>query len=86
MATHEKVSYYRAIGYVDDERRRVAGHTTADADAARLRRGAVVTDVAPVGPFWETVPEHRDCLPRYPRRFVRPGRKLRQPAQEVAHR
>jgi peptide methionine sulfoxide reductase MsrA len=82
----EKVSYHRATGYVDDEQRRVAGHATADADAAGLRRGAVVTEVAPAGPFWEKAPEHRDRLPHYPRRFVRSGRKLPQPAQEVAHR
>jgi peptide methionine sulfoxide reductase MsrA len=86
MAGNEKMSYRRAIYQVDDEQRRVAGHTTADADASGLRRGAVVTEVAPAGPFWETAPEHRDRLPRNPRRFVRPGRKLPQPAQEVAHR
>jgi glycerol-3-phosphate dehydrogenase len=49
-------------------------------------RGAVVTEVAPAVPFWETVPKYPDCLPRNPRRFVRPGRKLSQPAQEVGHR
>jgi peptide methionine sulfoxide reductase MsrA len=86
MATNEKVSYYRAISYVDDEHRRVAGHTNTDADAAALRWGAVVTEVAPTGPFCETVPQHRDCLPRNRRRFVRLGRKLPQPAQEVPHR
>lgn len=48
--------------------------------------GQVVTEVAPTGPFCENVPQHQDCLPRDPRRFVCPGRKLPQPAQEVPHR
>ena len=86
MAPNEKVSYYRAISYVDDEHRRVAGHTNTDADAAAVHRGAVVTEMAPTGPFCETVPEHRDCLRATPAgSSVRTGSR-RNPAQEVPHR
>jgi peptide-methionine (S)-S-oxide reductase len=40
----------------------------------------VVTEVAPVGPFWEAEPEHQDYLERYPNgytcHFIRPDWKL----------
>jgi len=39
-----------------------------------------VTEVAPVGDFWEAEPEHQDYLERIPNgytcHFVRPGWKL----------
>jgi len=40
----------------------------------------VVTEVVPVGPFWEAEPEHQDYLLNYPNgytcHFVRPNWKL----------
>ena len=43
-------------------------------------RAKVVTEVAPVGPFWEAEPEHQDYLERIPDgytcHFVRPDWKL----------
>ncbi|MEU1168518.1 peptide-methionine (S)-S-oxide reductase, partial [Streptomyces sp. NPDC005921] len=46
----------------------------------RLRPGKVVTEVEPVGPFWEAEPEHQDYLERYPEgytcHFPRPGWRL----------
>ena len=43
-------------------------------------RNKVVTEVAPVGDFWEAEPEHQDYLERIPNgytcHFVRPGWKL----------
>ena len=38
----------------------------ADVEASGLWPGPVVTEVAPVGDFWEAEPEHQDYLERYP--------------------
>ena len=43
--------------------------TIADVDASGLWPGKVVTEVAPVGPFWEAEPEHQDYLERISRRL-----------------
>ncbi|MER8184982.1 peptide-methionine (S)-S-oxide reductase MsrA [Kitasatospora sp. NPDC094015] len=73
-------SYRSAIFYQDDEQKRIAEDTIADVDASGIWPGKVVTEVAPVGPFWEAEPEHQDYLERYPDgytcHFVRPGWKL----------
>ena len=60
------LSYRSAIYYTDDAQRRVAAETIADVDASGLWPGKVVTELAPVGPFWEAEPEHQDYLQRYP--------------------
>jgi len=69
-------SYRSAIFYVDDEQRRVAEETIADVEASGRWPGKVVTEVTPVGAFWEAEPEHQDYLERYPNgytcHFVRP--------------
>ncbi|MCX4512888.1 peptide-methionine (S)-S-oxide reductase MsrA [Streptomyces sp. NBC_01619] len=74
------LSYRSAIYYVDDEQKRVAEDTIADVDASGLWPGKVVTEVEPVGPFWEAEPEHQDYLERYPDgytcHFPRPGWRL----------
>ena len=74
------LSYRSAIFYTTDEQRRVALDTIADVDASGLWPGKVVTEVAPVGPFWEAEPEHQDYLLHYPAgytcHFVRPNWKL----------
>ncbi|HUO21670.1 MAG TPA: peptide-methionine (S)-S-oxide reductase MsrA [Caulobacteraceae bacterium] len=73
-------SYRSAIFYADEAQRRVAEQTIADVDASGLWPGKVVTEVAPVGPFWEAEPEHQDYLERYPNgytcHFPRPGWRL----------
>ena len=80
------MSYRSAIYYTSDEQKRVAGDTIADVDASGLWPGKVVTEVAPVGDFWEAEPEHQDYLEKYPNgytcHFVRPGWKL--PVREKA--
>ncbi|MER8576576.1 peptide-methionine (S)-S-oxide reductase MsrA [Mesorhizobium sp. M1338] len=80
------LSYRSAIYYTSDEQKRVAEDTIADVDASGLWPGKVVTEVAPVGPFWEAEPEHQDYLEKYPNgytcHFVRPGWKL--PVREKA--
>jgi peptide-methionine (S)-S-oxide reductase len=59
-------SYRSAIYYVDDEQKRIAEDTIADVDASGLWPGKVVTEVEPVGDFWQAEPEHQDYLQRYP--------------------
>jgi peptide-methionine (S)-S-oxide reductase len=69
-------SYRSAIFYENDEQKRIAEDTIADVDASGLWPGKVVTEVAPVGPFWEAEPEHQDYLEKYPDgytcHFIRP--------------
>lgn len=73
-------SYRSAIFYTSPEQERIARDTIADVDASGLWSGKVVTEVSPVGDFWEAEPEHQDYLERYPDgytcHFVRPGWKL----------
>ena len=73
-------SYRSAIFYENDEQKRVALDTIADVDASGLWPGKVVTEVAPVGDFWEAEPEHQDYLERIPNgytcHFIRPNWKL----------
>ena len=75
-------SYRSAIYYLDDEQKRVAEETVADVDASGLWPGRVMTEIVPVGPFWEAEPEHQDYLERIPHgytcHFVRPDWKLPQ--------
>ncbi|RYG90587.1 peptide-methionine (S)-S-oxide reductase [Loktanella sp. IMCC34160] len=60
------MSYRSAIYYVDDTQKAVALDTIADVDASGLWPGKVVTEVEPVGDFWEAEPEHQDYLIRHP--------------------
>jgi peptide-methionine (S)-S-oxide reductase len=73
-------SYRSAIFYTSEEQRRVAEDTIADVEASGLWPGKVVTELSPVGDFWEAEPEHQDYLERYPNgytcHFVRPRWKL----------
>jgi len=73
-------SYRSAIYYASPEQKRIAEDTIADVEASKLWPGKVVTEVAPVGPFWEAEPEHQDYLERYPNgytcHYVRPNWKL----------
>jgi peptide-methionine (S)-S-oxide reductase len=59
-------SYRSAIYYVDDEQKRIAEDTIADVNASGLWPGKAVTEVEPVGDFWQAEPEHQDYLERYP--------------------
>jgi peptide-methionine (S)-S-oxide reductase len=75
-------SYRSAIFYASPEQKHIAEETIADVEASKLWPGKVVTEVAPVGPFWEAEPEHQDYLERYPNgytcHYVRPNWKLPQ--------
>ncbi len=59
-------SYRSAIYYVDDAQKAVALDTIEDVNASGLWPGKVVTEVEPVGPFWEAESEHQDYLQHYP--------------------
>ena len=74
------MSYRSAIYYTSPEQEEIAEDTIADVEASGLWPGKVVTQVEPVGDFWEAEPEHQDYLQRYPDgytcHFVRPGWRL----------
>jgi peptide-methionine (S)-S-oxide reductase len=80
-------SYRSEIFYVNDEQRRIAEDTIADVNASGLWPDKVVTQVSPVGDFWEAEPEHQDYLERYPSgytcHFIRPGWSLPRRAEAV---
>jgi len=81
-------SYRSAIFYTSDAQKRIAEDTIADVDASGLWPGKVVTEVAPVGPFWEAEPEHQDYLEKYPDgytcHFIRPEWTLPHRAEKSA--
>jgi peptide-methionine (S)-S-oxide reductase len=70
-------SYRSAIFHENEEQHQVALDVISDVEASGLWPGKVVTDVDPVGPFWEAEPEHQDYLLNYPNgytcHFPRPG-------------
>jgi peptide-methionine (S)-S-oxide reductase len=78
-------SYRSAIFYTSPEQKRVAEETIADVDASGLWPGKVVTEIQPVGDFWEAEPEHQDYLERIPNgytcHFPRPDWKLPRRAE-----
>jgi peptide-methionine (S)-S-oxide reductase len=73
-------SYRSAIFYTSEEQKRVADKTIADINASGIWPGRVVTEVSPVGVFWQAEPEHQDYLEHNPNgytcHFVRPKWKL----------
>ena len=73
-------SYRSGIYYLDDAQKDEAARTIADVNASGLWPGKVVTELEPVGDFWEAEAEHQDYLERYPHgytcHFVRPNWKL----------
>ncbi len=69
--------YRSAIFYASPEQEAVARDTIADVEASGLWPGRVVTEVVPVGDFWQAEREHQDYLERTPNgytcHFARPG-------------
>lgn len=58
---------YRSAIYFESEAQRLeAIDTIQDVEAFGLWPGKVVTEVAPVGAFWQAEPEHQDYLERNP--------------------
>ncbi len=54
------MSYRSAIYYTSEAQKEVAEDTIDDVNASGLWPGKVVTELAPVGDFWEAEPEHQD--------------------------
>lgn len=73
-------SYRSAIFYASAAQKKMAEETIADVDASGLWPGKAVTEVEPVGEFWEAEAEHQDYLERIPNgytcHFIRPEWKL----------
>jgi len=69
-------AYRSAIYFENEEQRQIALDTIADVEAAGVWPGPVVTEVEPVGDFWEAEPEHQDYIQRIPHgytcHFIRP--------------
>ena len=74
------VSYRSGIYYVSDAQKQEALRTIADVNASGIWPGKVVTEVEPVGAFWEAEAEHQDYLELFPNgytcHFPRPDWKL----------
>jgi len=70
------MSYRSAIYYADEAQKAVALDTIADVNASGLWPDRVVTELEPLGAFWEAEPEHKDYLERIPNgytcHFIRP--------------
>jgi peptide-methionine (S)-S-oxide reductase len=64
------LSYRSAIYYENDDQKAVALDTIADVDASGIWPGKVVTEVEPVGDFWEAETEHQDYLERIPNGYT----------------
>jgi peptide-methionine (S)-S-oxide reductase len=64
------MSYRSAIYYCSEEQKAEAQRTIADVEASGLWPGKVVTEVEPVGDFWEAEPEHQDYLKRFPQGYT----------------
>ena len=80
------LSYRSAIYYVDEEQKAIAEDTIADVNASGIWPGVVVTELEPMGDFWEAEPEHQNYLERIPNgytcHFVRPNWTLPRRAAE----
>ncbi|MQY41941.1 peptide-methionine (S)-S-oxide reductase MsrA [Epibacterium sp. SM1969] len=64
------MSYRSAIYYTNDAQKAEAFTTIEDVNASGLWPGKVVTEVEPVGDFWEAEPEHQDYLERTPNGYT----------------
>ncbi|MEZ5473077.1 MAG: peptide-methionine (S)-S-oxide reductase MsrA [Marinicella sp.] len=63
-------SYRSEIFYTSDEQKAMAEKTIKDVDASGLWPGKVVTQLSPLGDFWEAEPEHQDYLERLPEGYT----------------
>ena len=63
-------SYRSAIYYVNETQKNVALDIIADVNGSGLWPGKVVTEIEPVGEFWQAEPEHQDYLERHPNGYT----------------
>ena len=64
------ISYRSAIYFENDAQKAEAERTIKDVDDSGLWPDKVVTEVAPLGDFWEAEPEHQDYLERIPNGYT----------------
>ena len=64
------MSYRSAIYFTREAQRLEAIKTIADVNASGLWPGPVVTELEPVGDFWEAEPEHQDYLEKHPNGYT----------------
>jgi peptide-methionine (S)-S-oxide reductase len=64
------MSYRSAIYFISEIQRLEAIKTIADVNASGLWPGHVVTELEPVGDFWEAEPEHQDYLEKHPNGYT----------------
>ena len=63
-------SYRSAIYYESEQQKQIAVETISDVNASRLWPSKVVTELEPVGDFWEAEPEHQDYLLHFPNGYT----------------
>ena len=63
-------SYRSAIYYVTDEQKEITEIIIAEINASGVWPGKVVTEIKPVGEFWEAEPEHQNYLQRFPNGYT----------------
>lgn len=67
----DRGSQYRsAIFYSSEEQLAEAKRTIADVEASGLWPGKIVTELSPVGDFWEAEDVHQDYLERFPNGYT----------------
>ena len=64
------MSYRSAIYFTSEDQKATALDTIADVDASGLWPGKVVTEVEPVGDFWEAEDYHQDYLEKNPNGYT----------------
>ena len=71
------LSYRSVIYYTDHTQKGEAVRTIKDVDTSGIWPGKIVTQIEPVGDFWEAEPEHQDYLERVPNgytcHYIRPN-------------
>jgi len=63
-------SYRSAIYYTSESQLQESIRTISDVNASGLWPAVVVTELEPVGDFWEAEPEHQDYLKRLPNGYT----------------
>ena len=63
-------AYRSAIYYANEHQKQIAIETIADVNASGLWPGMVVTELDPVGEFWQAEPEHQDYLLHFPNGYT----------------
>lgn len=64
------LSYRSAIYFEDEAQKAIALDTISDVEASGLWPGKVITQIEPVGNFWQAEPEHQDYLQRLPHGYT----------------